>query len=258
MRRGLGIALVLVSCLMAAPRLFAQTQAGGAAGSSGSGQSGPAGSAQKSAAAPQANPPAGANPFPEDTSSVPVLPSKGTPDLPPGTFGESESERFSLPGDDLDPVRSPDETGTASAGSQEMESTSDVKGLDSLLPGPGDDETGKRKKKDDVIEGLPSETSKEDISVGKYYLDNKNWKAALSRFQSALVLAPDEPEVYWGLAESERHLGNFAEARANYLKVIEYDPDSTHAKDARKELKEPDLENAKSPAPGQPSSTAPR
>jgi tetratricopeptide (TPR) repeat protein len=128
---------------------------------------------------------------------------------------------------------------------QELESSSDVKSMDSLLPGPGDDETGKRKKKDDVLAGAPKETSKEDITVGKYYLDQKNWRAALSRFQSALVLAPEDPEVYWGLAESSRHMGNFADARANYLKVIEYDPGSRHAKDAQKALKDPEIENAK-------------
>ena len=59
-----------------------------------------------------------------------------------------------------------------------------------------------------------------------------------------MVLAPDEPEVYWGLAEANRHLGNFAEAKANYQKVIDYDPDSKHAKDAKKALKEPELANA--------------
>ena len=31
---------------------------------------------------------------------------------------------------------------------------------------------------------------------------------------------------------AERHLGDFADARANYLKVREYDPGSRHAKDA--------------------------
>jgi hypothetical protein len=256
MKRGLGIALVLASCLMAAPRFLAQAPSPG-----GSGQTKPAGNAQKPAATPQqsspqaspqanpqTSPQAGANPFPEDTSTVPVMPSKLTPDLPPGTFNESDSDRISLPGEDLDPVRSPDDGGAAGGSVQELESTSDVKSLDSLLPGPGDDETGKRKKNDDAIEGLPKETSQEDITVGKYYLDTKNWKAALSRFQSALVLAPEEPEVYWGLAESERHLGDFAEARANYLKVIEYDPDSRHAKDAKKALKEPEMENAKAGA----------
>ena len=66
--------------------------------------------------------------------------------------------------------------------------------------------------------------------MGEYYLESKNWKAALSRFESALVLAPDEPNVYWGLAEADRHLGNFADARANYQKVLDYDPDGPHGK----------------------------
>jgi tetratricopeptide (TPR) repeat protein len=173
------------------------------------------------------------------------MPSNLTPDLPPGTFGDADSAAASLPGNDLDPVRSPDEAGAEGGNVQELESSSDVKSMDSLLPGPGDDETGKRKKKDDVLAGAPKETSKEDITVGKYYLDQKNWRAALSRFQSALVLAPEDPEVYWGLAESSRHMGNFADARANYLKVIEYDPGSRHAKDAQKALKDPEIENAK-------------
>jgi Tfp pilus assembly protein PilF len=118
-----------------------------------------------------------------------------------------------------------------------------LSGLDSLLPKPGDDDTGKRRKKGEAPEH--QETSKEDISVGKYYLENKNWKAAQSRFQSALVLAPEEPDVYWGLAESARHLGNIAEARTNYLKVIEYDPDSKHAKEAQNILKTQEMAKAK-------------
>ena len=86
--------------------------------------------------------------------------------------------------------------------------------------------------------------------MGKYYLDQKNWRAAQSRFQSALVLAPEDPEVYWGLAESARHLGNFPDARANYEKVIEYDPDSRHAKEAKKALEDPKIENAKAAPAG--------
>ena len=247
MKVGFGIALALAGWLVAAPRLTAQ-----APGYSGAGQGHAGGNAQKPATqSPQAVPQGGANPFPEDTSKVPVLPSKTT-DVPAGTFSESDDTAASLPGDDLDPVRSPDESGTGSSSTREQESSSDVKAMDSLLPGPGDeDSSGKRRKKDAAIEGQPKETPKEDITVGKYYLDNKNWKAALSRFQSALVLAPDEPEVYWGLAESERHLGNLAEAKANYQKVVEYDPDSRHGKDAKRALKEPELENAKAGPAGQ-------
>ena len=67
-----------------------------------------------------------------------------------------------------------------------------------------------------------------------------------------MVLAPDEPEVYWGLAEADRHLGNFAQARAYYQKVLDYDPDGPHGKGARKALKEPEIANAKSVAPPAP------
>ena len=85
------------------------------------------------------------------------------------------------------------------------------------------------------------EGAKEDESVGSYYLDQKNWKAALSRFESALVLDPENPDVYWGLAEAERHLGNLPDAKAHYQKLIEYDPDSKHGKDAKKILKDPEM-----------------
>jgi hypothetical protein len=238
MKLGFGIALVLAGCLMAAPRLCAQVP-GDADGSAKKPSPAPA------QTSPQAKPQSGANPFPEDTTNVPVMPSKLTPDIPAGDF--SGSAAASLPGDDLDPVKSPDQAGAESGNVQEMESSSNVKSIDGLLPAPGDDEPQTRKK-GGAIDGAPKETAKEDIGVGKYYLDNKNWRAAQSRFQSALVLSPEDPDVYWGLAESARHLGNFADARANYLKVIEYDPDSKHAKEAKKALEDPQIEKAKAGA----------
>lgn len=126
--------------------------------------------------------------------------------------------------------------------------------MNDLLPGPDDDaQPGKRNKKGSRVVPEHHETAAEDENVGSYYLDNKNWKAALSRYQSAMVLDPDNPEVYWGLAESQRHLGNFADARANYQKVVDYDPDSRRGKDARKALSDPQIANAKPPANAQPS-----
>jgi TolA-binding protein len=59
-----------------------------------------------------------------------------------------------------------------------------------------------------------------------------------------VVLDPENPEVYWGLGEAQRHLGKFAEARASYQKLVEYDPDCKHAKEAKKILKEPEMANA--------------
>ena len=239
MRRGIAVALVLAGCLGAA-------QARGQADNSHQAKTKKNAATQGQAPA-ATQPPADANPFPGDVTNVPVMPTSITPDVPASSPDEAV-DKMASPFNDQDPVKSPDTSDAADTGTdivQGRESSSDIKSMDSILPAPGDDEpTGKHKKNGDVLEGAPRETSKEDISVGKYYLDNKDWKAALSRFQSALVLAPDEPEVYWGLAESNRHLGNFAEAKANYQKVIEYDPDSRHAKDAKKALKEPEMANA--------------
>lgn len=231
MKRRFAVALALAGCLVAARGLHAQ------AGSQ-----------------PKQNPPQqDANPFPTDTNNVPVMPTNSAPDIPESPAGEGEGVHYSLPVIDRDPAASPDAPVADGQGAESgIMSSSDNKNLDSILPKPGDDEdTGKRGRRGvSPTAEPPKETATEDLSVGKYYLDNKNWRAALSRFQSAMVLAPEEPEVYWGLAESERNLGDFAAAKANYEKVIEYDPGSKHAKEARKALKDSEIANAK-PAPAQ-------
>lgn len=237
MRVGAGKALILAGCLAAGPALCAQAPAAQ------NNQQQPAAQSQK----PAASSPSSANPFPEDTSSVPVLPTRATPDIPAAS--DSGSGRLTLPPDDLDPVRSPDDS-TPSGGSQGYSSS--LSGLDALMPGP-DTDTGKGRKKghDEAVDTMPRETARQDINVGNYYMTNKDWKGALSRFQSALVLAPEDPDVYWGLAECARNLRDYAGARANYLKVMEYDPDSRRSKDAARWLKKPEIANA-GPAAGQP------
>jgi hypothetical protein len=243
MTRGFLIVPVVAGCLMGPARLPAQAPAT---------QNPPADTSQKPAATPAK--PAEANPFPEDTGNVPVMPSNTTPAPPDETYGGSDSVRVPLPSEDLDPVHSPDDPAPDNDYVQPLESSSSSAGMDKLLPGPDDDDQaqGRKRKKLTVPGPEHQETSAEDIQVGEYYLDTKNWKAALSRFESAMVLAPDEPEVYWGLAESERHLGDFADARAYYQKVAEYDPDSKHGKEAMKALKDPEIANAKAAAPAPP------
>jgi len=237
------VALVLACLPAVAQRLNAQAQpatnAPGASQNSPASQNPPAGSQQPSSTQKQPN----ANPFPEDTSSVPVIPTGNAPVLPSGVGSEAGS-RMPVPSEDIDPVRSPEDAGQA-AEEQEQSSSSSLAGLGNLLSGPDDTQPGKQNSKGAQNVPVHHETAAEDEQVGSYYLDNKNWKAALSRFESALVLDPDNPDVYWGLAESQRHLGDFANARANYLTVVEYDPDSHHGKEARKALEVPEIANAK-------------
>ena len=191
--------------------------------------------------------PAESNPFPEDTNGVPVLPSGVAPPAPamssaaPGAASGSAS---SLPPGDVDPVRSPDEP-LPDMSSSSGESSSSSTDLANILAPPPDDESRKQRKGKGIEPPEHQETAAEDESVGGYYLEQKNWKGALSRYQSALVLDPENPDVYWGLAESQRHLGDIANAKANYKKVMEYDPDSKHGKEAKKLLKDPEMAGVK-------------
>jgi hypothetical protein len=242
MKRGFWFALIFAGCLAAAPQMYAQTQTGG--GGAGSPQNKPAG--QQPGQPPVQ--PAGANQFPEDTNSVPLLPAKNAPGSPDGSYSGGDNglgiARTARPGEDLDPVRSPDDPVATPDNAPGDGSSSSLAGLDRVLPGPDDDRTDKKKKLS-VKEPTHKEAASKDIEVGGYYLETKNWKAAESRFESAMVLDPDNPDVFWGLAEAERHLGDFADAKKYYQTVLDYDPDSKHGKEARKALKEPEIANAK-------------
>lgn len=232
MRPGFHVALFLAGCLAAgAPALTAQN--------SGKKQQKQPNSTQQAPPAPPAQP--NGNPFPEDENSVPVMPTRNAPDFSSDIGGLG---RAAAPPRDSDPVTSPDDV--APGGSQSTSGfSSSQAGMDNLTAPPPPEPGRKHRKDDDSDFAMPRETPKEDMNVGNYYLDNGNWRGALSRFQSAMVLAPDNPDVYWGMAECQRHLGQFAAARENYIKVMEYDPGSHHAKEAKKRLRDPQIANAK-------------
>ena len=214
MRTGTSVALALACCLAAAPLLLAQAPANAPAPQP---QSRPTDAPRPPAKAPQPS--------------------------------ESNPGSTSLPGEDNDPVRSPDDPVADSSDSSNSSSSSSLTGLDrAIAPPPDNDKRGKNAKQAPEHQ----ETAAEDENVGSYYLSTKNWRAALSRYQSALVLDPENPEVYWGLAEAQRHLGDFAKAKANYLKLLDYDPDSKHGKEAKKILDNPELAKAPTASAAQP------
>jgi len=221
---------VLVACGLAA----------GAPGTAQSPSSAPSQSKPSDKQKAPSNPPqpsSQSNPFPEDTTTVPVMPNGNTPVTPDVPSSNAAAD---LPKGDVDPVRSPDDPMPDSSTATQGFSSSTT-GMDRVLPPPDTDSSGGNKN-----HPAPEhqETAAEDESVGSYYLDQKNWKAALSRFESAVVLDPENPEVYWGLGEAQRHLGQVTQAKASYQKLLEYDPDSKHGKEARKILKDPELANA--------------
>jgi tetratricopeptide (TPR) repeat protein len=202
---------------------------------------------------PAPKPPAQANPFPEDTNNIPVMPSGNNAETPAPSYAAAPPP--AMPSDDADPVRSPDDPVPGTEPSSDWSDSASAVPMDRIQPPPGEETRKGRHKGDSDDFDTPTvhkESAHEDESVGGLYLDQHDWKGALSRYESAVVLDPDNPDVYWGLAECQRHLGQFADAKANYQKVMEYDPGSKHAKEAKKLLEEPDLANAAVPRPQQP------
>lgn len=186
--------------------------------------------------------PAEGNPFPGEQTDAPVLPQNNA--LAPADSDENAVVSRMVPANDTDPARSPEDSEIMTApttGVDSLESSS-TSGIDSSSPdqdqpgNPAGKTRGNRGKK--AQEPEHQETVKEDIDVGSLYLDQKNYKAALSRFQSAMVLDPENPDAFFGLAEAERHLGRLAEAKQHYQRVVDYDPDSKRGKQAKKALKE--------------------
>ncbi len=258
MIRGVSIALILAGFLALAPRVVGQSPAGGDSTPPTDNQ--PSADAKKPASTP---PPSSANPFPEDTTTVPVLPSQPAALAPPSNVEQRDDDSLvglvPLPRADIDPVRSPDDPAPNPTGAQGEGWSSSLKDVQSILdqPSPDDQRPGKKKKREPAdAEKQPTrkEAATHDIGVGSYYLDTRDWKGALSRFESALILDPENPEVYWGLAEAERHLGQFANARAHFEKLLLYDPDGKHAREARKALKDPAIANAQEAGVAQPPS----
>jgi tetratricopeptide (TPR) repeat protein len=241
MKQSIQLEIALAWCLVIAPALSAQT----APPQSPAKSKPPASTQQAPARKPEANP------FPEDTSNIPVVPTTVTPAAPPPAEPRPSAETTNLLHVDTDPIKSPDDpVGGASDSSSGFSSS--LQGSDDVKIPDEPEKTGKRQKLQLPEPPAPQESAKQDESVGAYYLDKKNWKAALSRFESALVLDPENPDVYWGLAEAQRQLGDYANAKANYLKVMEYDPDSKHSKDAKKYLKQPEIANAPAVSANQP------
>lgn len=76
-----------------------------------------------------------------------------------------------------------------------------------------------------------------DVEVGEFYLKQKNYRAALERFNDALLYKPNDAEATFGLAVTQEKLDLFAKARASYSKYLELLPEGPKAKECRDALK---------------------
>jgi hypothetical protein len=194
------------------------------------------------------------NPFPEDMSGVPIMGGgNASGEAPAADSGGSFVP--APPRAETDPARSPDDDQQPEASGSASGFSSSLQGVDDVTAPPEPEAKGRRGKRDQ--EKPPhvktqKEVIAENLSVGKYYLDRKNWKAALSRFQSAMVLDPENPEVYWGMAEAQQALGDYAAAKANFQQYLVYDPEGPHGRAVRRAMDDPKIAAAPDlPAPKQ-------
>jgi Flp pilus assembly protein TadD len=79
-------------------------------------------------------------------------------------------------------------------------------------------------------------TVSQDIEVGYFYLNEKNYRAAASRLQEATELRPDAAAAWVGLAQAQQKLGQSEAARDSYEHYLKLNPDSASAEKARKAL----------------------
>jgi tetratricopeptide (TPR) repeat protein len=79
--------------------------------------------------------------------------------------------------------------------------------------------------------------SKKDTEVGTFYLKTGNVQGALLRYKAASAADPTNVAAIFGLAETERMLGNAADAARNYQLYLDIVPNGPKAKESMKALK---------------------
>ena len=95
-------------------------------------------------------------------------------------------------------------------------------------PKPAEDES--------VLKPWDPHKAAKDVEVGEYYLKLKNYRAALERFNHALVYKPDDAEATYGLAVTQEKLNLLDLAKQSYLRYLEILPNGPKAKESEDAL----------------------
>jgi tetratricopeptide (TPR) repeat protein len=162
------------------------------------------------------------NPFPEDISrkaaeggdpSAPNAPSAPSPSSPgsPGEKPPASSDKPAAPGDD------------ASSSRSKFQGLGDVADGDRTSDGAGG-------------YVLNPKLAADDVKIGGFYLDRRDYKGAYVRYKEATLVNPENADAVFGLAEAARGLDHKDEAVQNYRIYLDAFPDAKKAKEARKAL----------------------
>lgn len=196
------------------------------------------------APAPEAKPPAGKNDnaFPEavsrDAAARAAQEDKdSSPDPASSSPAPDGAKRPASEGNPFPEDVSKDAARDAAKAADKDAATETVP-RSSLPPGVSSSQSSSSSGGDD--QGVPFSDparSKKDTEIGTFYLKTGNVQGALLRFKTASAADPTNVAAIFGLAESQRMLGNAAEAARNYQLYLDIVPNGPKAKDSMKALK---------------------
>jgi tetratricopeptide (TPR) repeat protein len=155
------------------------------------------------------------NPFPEDVSKAAAAAASGN------NSGAADSS-------------------SNSSSSSSSSSNPDGAGVDPNADVPSD--TGRHRLRKPSSKDIESGSlagqgrAEDDVKIGKFYLNDGDYKGAYARFEEAARLDPGNIEAIYGLAAAADKLHHKDEALANYKLYLEVAPDGSQAKAARKAL----------------------
>lgn len=155
--------------------------------------------------------------------------------IPVGLFAQAVPQSQPVPRSD---TATQNRNSTPPADRSEVSSSKDTK-ID-LSPPPGDRPTYSAGDEDNtgVTELKPWDPHKaaKDVEVGDFYLQQKNYNAAISRYREALEYKPNDAVATFKLAVALEKNGEPTEARQNYEAYLKILPKGSYAEEARSHL----------------------
>ncbi len=76
----------------------------------------------------------------------------------------------------------------------------------------------------------------QDVEVGDFYYEDKNYRGALSRYESALLNKPGDSAIFLRLGKTSEKLGDNDRAKREYQASIDAGPDGPATKEAKAAL----------------------
>lgn len=235
-RKNFEIALLMTVLASAGPALLAEQQQS-QSGDSSSSQSSSSQSPGSSSSSPQS---ASQTKNSSSSSSQPAPAQSAAPAQKPSTaednpFPEDISRKAAEGNDsssssDKPPVSSPKPNAPGAASSKsESSSRSELPSLDEL-----NDTNRISNGAGGYIEN--PKLAVEDVRVGGFYLDRRDYKGAYLRYKEATLVDPANADAVFGLAVAAQGLKQKEEAVQNFQLYLDAFPDGKKAKDARKAL----------------------